>query len=123
MSLRRFWLGLVFVMAVFLFTFKILQVPPGVETDEGVIAHNAALISKTGRDQNGRFLPVFILSSDQLDWKQPVLIYLTAIYFKIFGTSLLVFKLVNVSLVLVSLGLMWILLKELFGDSGAVWEQ
>ena len=91
------------------------------ETDEGVIAHNAALISKTGRDQNGRFMPAFILSSDKMDWKQPVSIYLTAIYFKIFGMSLWVFKLVNVSVALISLCLMWILLKTLFGEKEAVW--
>ena len=91
------------------------------ETDEGVIAHNAALISKTGRDQNGRFMPAFILSSDKMDWKQPVSIYLTAIYFKIFGMSLWVFKLVNVSVALVSLCLMWVLLRTLLGDREAVW--
>ncbi len=111
----------VFLTAVFLFTFRNLQIPPGIETDEGVIAHNAALISKTGRDQNGRFMPMFILSSDKMDWKQPVSIYLTAIYFKVFGMSLWVFKLVNVSVALISLCLMWILLKTLFGEKEAVW--
>ncbi|HOZ81237.1 MAG TPA: hypothetical protein PK370_03395, partial [Candidatus Woesebacteria bacterium] len=88
---------LVFIFGLFLFIFRILTVPPGIETDEGSIAYNASLISKNFRDQNQRFLPFFILSSDKLDWKQPVLIYLSALYFKIFGASLLVFKLVNIS--------------------------
>ena len=110
----------VFLLAIFLFTFRLLQVPPGIETDEGAIAHNAALIAKTGRDQNDRFLPVFILSSDKIDWKQPVLIYLAAAYFKIFGPSLLTFKLVNVSLTLVTLGLMWLVLKQLFPQHLAI---
>ena len=104
----------VFLLAIFLFTFRLLQVPPGIETDEGAISHNAALIAKTLHDQNGRFLPVFILSSDHVDWKQPVLIYLAATYFKVFGPSLLTFKLVNVSLTLVTLGLMLLVLKMLF---------
>ncbi len=110
----------VFLLGLFLFTFRLLHVPPGIETDEGTIAHNAALIAKTGRDQNGRFLPVFILSSDKIDWKQPVLIYLSAITFKIFGPSLLTFKLVNVSLSLMTLLLMGALLKQLFGAKTAL---
>lgn len=112
--------SIVFLFALFLFTFRLLNVPPGIETDEGSIAHNAALISKTFRDQNGRFLPIFILSSDKIDWKQPVLIYLSAIYFKIFGTSLLVFKSVNVTVSLFSLVLMWLSLKLIFRKKFAV---
>lgn len=114
MTWRRFWLFLVFAIAGFLFTFKFLQVPPGIETDEGVIAHNAALIAKTGRDQNGRFMPVFILSGDKMDWKQPVMIYLAAGFFKMFGVSLLVFKLVNVVVALIAMAVMWLILTRLF---------
>jgi len=105
---------LVFIFGLFLFIFRILTVPPGIETDEGSIAYNASLISKNLRDQNQRFLPFFILSSDKLDWKQPVLIYLSALYFKIFGASLLVFKLVNISVSFVAIILIYYLLTLIF---------
>lgn len=105
---------LVFIFGFFLLTFKLLEVPPGIETDEGSIAYNAALISKNLHDQNGRFLPFFILSSDNIDWKQPVLIYLSAIYFKLFGPSLFVFKMVNVSVAFLGIILIWYLLNLIF---------
>lgn len=87
---------LILSLAIFIFSYNILNNPPGLETNEGSISYNAILISKNFRDQNNRFMPFFILSSDNVDWKQPVLIYSSAIMFKIFSASLLNFKLVNV---------------------------
>lgn len=113
------WISIL-IIATFLLTFKFLKVPPGIETDEGAIAYNAALISKTLHDQNGRFLPFFILSSDKIDWKQPVTIYSSAILFKLFGTSLSVFKLVNVFTALASLLMMSLVLRELFTEKLAL---
>lgn len=110
----KFFLAIVFIFAAFLFTFKLTSVPPGIETDEGSISYNAALISKNLRDQNNRFMPAFILSSDRMDWKQPVLIYLSAFIFKIIGTSLFTFKLANILVALASLILTYLLLKEFF---------
>jgi len=104
------------ILSLVTLTFRILSVPPGVETDEGSIAYNAALISQTLKDQNGRFMPFFILSSDHMDWKQPVLVYLSAIAFKIFGTSLLVFKLVNIFTTLSALILIYFLCKLIFNN-------
>ncbi|MFA5894359.1 MAG: glycosyltransferase family 39 protein [Candidatus Shapirobacteria bacterium] len=94
--LHNFLFLLILVITIFCFTFKLLQIPPGLETDEGSISYNSILISQNLRDQNKRLLPFFILSSDHIDWKQPVLIYSSAILFKIFGASLTAFKLVNV---------------------------
>jgi len=109
---------LIILATISLFTlgFKMLSVPPGIETDEGSIALNSALISQNLRDQNNRFLPFFILSSDRMDWKQPVLIYLGAIFFKLFGTSLLIFKMVNLITALSSLVLIYYLVKYIFND-------
>ncbi len=107
---------LFFLLFLLIFTYKITSLPPGLETDEGSIAYNSALISQTLRDQNDRFLPFFILSSDKIDWKQPVLIYLNALYFKIFGTSLLVYKLSNVTITLLATYLLYKILKNIFKD-------
>lgn len=113
--LKTFWpFILVFLFSAFLLTFKTLQVPPGIETDEGSIVYNAVLISQTLHDQNHRFIPFFFLSSDHLDWKQPVLVYLSAIFLKVFGANLYVFKMVNVCTSLASLVLLGYLLYLLF---------
>jgi 4-amino-4-deoxy-L-arabinose transferase-like glycosyltransferase len=109
-----FLLFFLVLFAVFLFTFKLLSNPPSLETDEASIAYNSALISQNFRDQNNRFLPVFILASDKTDWKQPILIYLTATSFKIFGISLLSYKLVNVFVCLITVILFFYLLKLIF---------
>lgn len=108
--------SLLFCLATFLFTFNILSIPPGLETDEGSIAYNAVLISKNLRDQNNRFLPFFILSSDNVDWKQPVLIYSSAIMFKIFGANLLNFKLVNVIYSLLTVILIYLLTRQVIKE-------
>lgn len=104
------------LLSISLFTFKILQIPPGLETDEGSISYNALLISKNLRDQNNRFMPFFILSSDNIDWKQPVLIYSSAIIFKLFGASLLNFKLVNVLYSILTLLLIYLLTRQIIKE-------
>lgn len=111
---------LVFAFAVFLFTFKFLQVPPGLETDEGSVAYSAVLVSKTLHDQWGRFLPVFFLSADQSDWKPPILIYLTAAFFRVFGASVTVFKLVPVTVTLTAMTVIWLILKTQFENKFAL---
>ena len=108
-----FILSLLLLLSLFLFTFQLLANPPGLETDEGSISYNSILISRTLRDQNQRLLPFFILSSDHLDWKQPVLIYSSAIIFKLFGANLLNFKLVNVIYSLSTATLIYILSRLL----------
>jgi 4-amino-4-deoxy-L-arabinose transferase-like glycosyltransferase len=98
------------------FTYKITSIPPGLETDEGSIAYNSALISQNLRDQNNRFLPIFILSTGKTDWKQPVLIYFTAFLFKIFGSTVFIYKLANVIFSLLSGIFLIKIIKILFKD-------
>lgn len=113
--IKLFILTTVTIFLGFLFfTFKITSIPPGLETDEGSISYNSALISNDLKDQNHRFLPFFILSSDRIDWKQPVLIYFTTVLFKLFGKSIFVYKLSNVILSLTSGILLAILVNILF---------
>ena len=71
----------------FLLTFRITQVPPGINGDEAAIGYNAALVARTGQDQNGRHFPLFVSVFDLTDWKQPVTFYSTVLAFKIFGPS------------------------------------
>lgn len=102
---------LILLTTAFCFTFKLLSVPPGLETDEGSISYNSILISQSLRDQNKRLLPFFILSSDRVDWKQPVLIYSSALFFKVFGAGLISFKLVNVLYSLAASVLIYIIVR------------
>ncbi len=91
-----------FVGIYFLLTYKLTQVPPGINFDEASIGYNAALISKSLHDENDRFLPVFILTLDGKDWKQPINVYLSALIFRILGKSYFNLRLLSVIYALIS---------------------
>lgn len=96
------FLILLFIGIFLLFSYKLISVPPGINTDESSIGYNASLIARSLIDENGRFLPVFILTIGGKDWKQPITIYTTALLFKIFGASFYLLRLVSVIFALIS---------------------
>lgn len=113
--------GLLIVSCIvgwFFFTFRILEVPPGINGDEAAIGYNAALVSKTGHDQNGRFFPLFVSVFDLTDWKQPITFYSTVLAFKLFGPSFALLREISVIFVLISAILIFFLTKEIFDLKG-----
>lgn len=109
----KLFLALVVSISFLLFSFKITNVPPGINGDEVGIAHNAALISKNLTDENNNFLPLFIYAKTS-DWKQPVTVYATAAVFKIFGVSFLNLRITSVLFVIASIIIFYFLCKEIF---------
>ncbi len=107
------------VLSYFLFSYKLEEVPLGINGDEAVIAYNAALISKDGRDSEGRFYPVFTKVENSSDWKQPVMVYATVLIFKILGVSYFNLKLVSVLMAIVSGILIFFMTRELLGAKNA----
>lgn len=108
-----------FLLAFFLCTYKLVDVPPGINGDEAAIGYLATLISKTGFDANGRFLPLFTNVSWP-DWKQPVTIYATVLMFKLFGISFYNLRLVSVIFVLLSGVIIYFSIRELFNQRLAI---
>lgn len=104
-----------FLAGWFLFTYKLTDVPPGINGDEASIGYNAALVAKNGYDQNGKFLPIFVSTPEKSDWKQPITFYSTVLAFKIFGPSYTMLKEVSVILILTSSLLIFLLVKEILG--------
>jgi len=76
-----------FVILSKFFSYRILNVPLGLTADEGAFAYNAVLLSKTLHDENNRFLPIFVLSLNGADWRQPVTQYYLTAFFRFFGSS------------------------------------
>ncbi|HOX96112.1 MAG TPA: glycosyltransferase family 39 protein [Candidatus Woesebacteria bacterium] len=104
----------VFLIVVgFFFSYRITQTPPGLTTDEAAFAYNAALLEKTGHDQNGRFMPVFVLSINGADWRQPVSQYFITAFFKIFGPSIFSLRLSTVVILLLSTFLIYFWLSKI----------
>lgn len=86
----------------FLLSYRITEVPPGINGDEAGIGYNAALISKNLIDENGNFLPLFVFAKSS-DWKQPVTVYSTAVVFRLFGISYFNLRITSVLLILISI--------------------
>lgn len=105
---------IVCVFALILLSFKITDVPPGINGDEVGIAHNAVLISRNLTDENNNFLPLFIYASASSDWKQPVTVYATAAVFKIFGVSFATLRVTSVLFVLVSVVIFFVFCREMY---------
>ena len=111
--MNKLFLGLVSVFAFLLFTYKITEVPPGINGDEVGIAHNAALMSKNLTDENNNFLPLFVYAKTS-DWKQPVTVYTTSAVFKLFGISFTNLRVTSVLFVISSIIIFYFLCKEVF---------
>lgn len=99
-----------------LFTFRITEVPPGINGDEGAIGLNAMSIARTGRDSEGRFLPLFTKSEGSMDWKQPITVYTTALVFKLLGTSYFNLRLSSYFIAVISAFTIFLLIRELMGN-------
>lgn len=91
----------VFCVSLLIFSYKLASIPKGLTIDEASFGYNAVLLSKTYHDENNRFLPIFVLSIDKNDWRQPITQYFIASYFKVFGPS--VFNLRFTSVIVASL--------------------
>ncbi|MDD4938302.1 MAG: glycosyltransferase family 39 protein [Candidatus Shapirobacteria bacterium] len=101
-----FYFLLATALALF-FSYKILDVPMGLTADETALGYNATLLSKTGHDENGRVMPIFVLSNDGVDWKQPVPQYYITLLFKIFSPSIFLLRFSSVIITIISVFLIF----------------
>lgn len=116
MNKKTIFYFLFFLGLAFLLSYKLTKIPPGINIDESSIGYNASLISRTFHDENGRWLPVFVLTLGGKDWKQPIRIYLTALLFKVFGPSYIGLRLVSVLFALVSSFIFFKILRLFFSE-------
>lgn len=119
-KIRLLLLIIILAISWFLFTYKLEEVPPGINGDEAIIGLNAAEIAKTGYDLEGRFLPLFTKAVGSTDWKQPITLYSTSLMFKIFGVSYFNLRVVSVVFVLTSIFITFILIEELINIKIAI---
>lgn len=108
------FLTLLCLLAFLLFSFRLTQVPPGINGDELGIARNAVLVSRNLTDENSNFLPLFVFARSSADWKQPVTVYTTAAFFKIFGISFTTLRMTSISFIIASIIILYFLTKEMF---------
>jgi len=112
-----------FILVTFLFLFfsyRLLDVPKNLTLDEEGFGYNAVLLGETLRDETGRFLPIFALSLDNRDYRQPIAQYYQVLFFKVFGASVYNFKFTSVTIIVLSAVLIFILGKLLFNLKAAI---
>lgn len=98
-----------------LFSYRLTQVPSGLTVDEVAFGYNAALLSESLRDQNGRFLPLFVHAIDGQQWLQPPTQYFIAGFFKLFGASVFNLRVTSVVIMLISVCLLFFMAYRLHG--------
>ena len=106
------------VFLALLFSFRLTESPPGLTVDEAAFGYNAVLLSQTGHDENGKFLPFFVSSIGGQDWRQPVTQYFMALFFKFAPPSSFTLRLTSIFIFLVSATLIYYLARELLGNFG-----
>ena len=115
---------IIFLIAAFVlflfFSYRLTSIPAGITVDEASFGYNGTLLARTLHDENGRKLPVFILSIGGTDWRQPVTQYFTAVIFKLFGPSLFNLRMTGVLTAVASVILIFLLGKQLLGTTGGV---
>ena len=72
-------------LGAFLYLHKLGETPPGLYLDEAGTGYNAYSLLKTGKDENGIFMPLVFKSIG--DYKNPVLIYSLVPSIAIFGLN------------------------------------
>lgn len=118
--LKYFLLLLILPFLVLLYSHRIFDVPIGLTADESAFGYNTTLLAQTGYDENGRHLPIFVLSNNGNDWKQPITQYYLTILFKIFGPSIFLLRFSSVIITLISIIVLFFLSQKTINTKFAV---
>ena len=118
--IAAFLLSLLLIFIAIFFSHRLLEVPRGLTSDEAAFGYNAALLAKTGTDQNGRFLPLFVLSLEGKDWRQPVTQYYMTALFKIFGPSVFLLRFSSILITIISAVLLFYISTKLLSLKWAI---
>src|SRR3989344_2001558 len=118
---RNFFLLLILIIGLFIFfAYRLADTPNGITEDEASYGYNGILLSQNLRDSHGRFLPLFILGSDNKTWYPPFMQYLIVLLFKFFGPSVYVMRLSSVIITVFSALLTLYFARLIFNKKTAV---
>jgi len=112
------FLCLIVILATALRLYNLSENPKGFFADEASIGYNAYSVLKTGRDEHGVFLPFFFKAFE--DYKNPILIYSTTPSIALLGLSEFSVRLVPAIYGILSVILLFLLTKKLWGTKTAM---
>jgi 4-amino-4-deoxy-L-arabinose transferase-like glycosyltransferase len=105
---------LLLLVIVFAHLYQINAIPRGLYLDESSIGVNAAGIANSGKDEFGVSFPLYFKAFGE--YKNPVYIYTTAIFFKLFGVSFFTLRFPAFLFFILALGGVYLLSRKIFKD-------
>lgn len=108
------WLILIILLAAGLRLWSLDHFPAGLNADEAAIGYNAYSLIQTGRDEHGNPWPIHFTSFG--DYKPGLYFYLVLPLVKILGLNIWAVRLPSAILGIVCVWLIYLLVKELFGN-------
>jgi len=113
-KLKNFWPFLILIIAsALLYSYRLDKVPVHLNQDEMEFSLNAYSISKTFKDQDGRFLPFYFWHLGGF-WAKPVIVYATSFFLKFLPLTESVIRLPSVFAGLASAFLIMVLIHKIF---------
>jgi 4-amino-4-deoxy-L-arabinose transferase-like glycosyltransferase len=113
---RYVLIALIILFAGCIRFWQLSTVPPALNSDEVAIGYNAYSLLKTGRDEYNKPFPLTFRSFD--DYKMPVYVYMVAGSMGIFGFSDFAVRFPSALFGALSVLLVYVLVRELFGEKG-----
>jgi len=114
--MKNLWIAAVIAVVVLcLYLPELTRVPPYLHHDEVFFANQAHAIAATGRDTDGRFLP---LSFEVYpgSWFQPILVYFTALFLKLLPLSEGAVRVPSVVVGAIDAALVYLIAARVFGS-------
>lgn len=105
-------LALIIIVSIFLRLFKLNLIPPSLSWDEASFSYNAYTIANWGKDEWGKTWPLSFRSFGE--YKNPVDIYVTAPFIKLFGLNEFATRLPAALFGVANVVLIYFLVKLLF---------
>jgi 4-amino-4-deoxy-L-arabinose transferase-like glycosyltransferase len=87
--------------------------PPYLASDEAFFAVQAHSIATTGRDADGRFLPLYFQIRPN-EWFQPTIVYFTSLFLRVLPLSQWAVRLPTVLIGLLEIALIYLIARRLF---------
>ncbi len=115
--MKRFFLPLILLLALFLRTVSLADIPSGFTPDEASFGYDAYSILKTGKDQWGRLTPILFESFG--DFKSPLYGYLTIPSVAVFGLNKFAVRLPGAILGTFGIFATYLLVKEIFKNKNS----
>ena len=116
---RNSTLILLCIFALGILLFRLQSSPPLLSQDEASFTNASFNVSSNLHDENNRLLPLYFetLSTRLTDWKNPFLVYWTAIFVKVFGFSVFSTRFSCVMLGIITIIFLWRTVKLIFPQS------